>query len=181
MSNTIQIKRSSTANSVPTAGQLAQGELAVNLVDKKLYTKDNTNAVVELSFSINGLTTTAVATNDFLPFADTSNSGVNRKATVADILALGISTNNILSATAGASVGAVGTYAQLRTANITGPLAIANPGSLFAGSALLYSTGGGSVSSISPSGTWMLVGYLESLPSGSTGGSQRSSMWLRIS
>jgi hypothetical protein len=50
MSNTIQIKRSSTASSVPTAGQLAQGELAVNLVDKKLYTKDNTNAVVEMGF-----------------------------------------------------------------------------------------------------------------------------------
>jgi hypothetical protein len=49
MSNTIQIKRSSTASSVPTAGQLAQGELAVNLVDKKLYTKDNTNTVVELT------------------------------------------------------------------------------------------------------------------------------------
>jgi hypothetical protein len=48
MSNTIQIKRSSTANSVPTASQLAQGELAVNLVDKKLYTKDNTNAVVQI-------------------------------------------------------------------------------------------------------------------------------------
>jgi len=49
MSNTIQIKRSSTASSVPTAGQLAQGELAVNLVDKKLYTKDNTNTVIQLN------------------------------------------------------------------------------------------------------------------------------------
>jgi hypothetical protein len=49
MSNTIQIKRSSTAASVPTAGQLAVGELAVNLVDKKLYTKDALGAVVELT------------------------------------------------------------------------------------------------------------------------------------
>jgi hypothetical protein len=48
MSNTIQIKRSSTAASVPTAGQLAVGELAVNLADKKLFTKDASNAVVEL-------------------------------------------------------------------------------------------------------------------------------------
>jgi len=88
MSNTIQIKRSSTASSVPTAGQLAQGELAVNLVDKKLYTKDNTNAVVLLNpeFSINGLTTTTVATDDFLPFADTSDSGNPKKATVGSLI-----------------------------------------------------------------------------------------------
>jgi len=96
MSNTIQIKRSSTASSVPTAGQLAQGELAVNLVDKKLYTKDNTNAVVVLNpdpppaFNINGLTTTTVATNDFLPFADISDSGNPKKATVQDVVALGL-------------------------------------------------------------------------------------------
>jgi hypothetical protein len=61
MSNTIQIKRSSTASSVPTAGQLAQGELAVNLVDKKLYTKDNTNAVVELTTPAVTIASTAEA------------------------------------------------------------------------------------------------------------------------
>jgi hypothetical protein len=49
MSNTIQIKRSSTAASVPTAGQLAVGELAVNLADKKLFTKDASNVVVSLT------------------------------------------------------------------------------------------------------------------------------------
>jgi hypothetical protein len=49
MSNTIQIKRSSTAASVPTAGQLAVGELAVNLADRKLFTKNASNAVVELT------------------------------------------------------------------------------------------------------------------------------------
>lgn len=49
MSNTIQIKRSSTTAAVPTAGQLAQGELAVNLTDRKLYTKDASNAVVQLN------------------------------------------------------------------------------------------------------------------------------------
>jgi hypothetical protein len=48
MANTIQLKRSSTAGAVPTPEQLVQGEVAVNLVDKKLYTKDNTDTVVEL-------------------------------------------------------------------------------------------------------------------------------------
>jgi hypothetical protein len=64
MSNTIQIKRSSTASSVPTAGQLAQGELAVNLVDKKLYTKDNTNAVVELTAAIASTAEAQAGTNN---------------------------------------------------------------------------------------------------------------------
>jgi hypothetical protein len=49
MSNTIQIKRSSTAAAVPTAGQLAVGELAINLVDKRLFTKDASDAVISLT------------------------------------------------------------------------------------------------------------------------------------
>jgi hypothetical protein len=49
MSNTIQIKRSSTTASVPTAGQLAVGELAVNLADKRLFTKDASDAVISLT------------------------------------------------------------------------------------------------------------------------------------
>jgi hypothetical protein len=174
MSNTIQIKRSSTASSVPTTGQLAQGELAVNLVDKKLYTKDNTNAVVQLNpeFNINGLTTTAVDTNDFLPFADTSNSGVNRKATVADILALGISTNNILAATAGASVGAVGTYAHLRRNTIQA----LSPGTTIPGSQLVFSNNNALAGS-GVSGTWRLMGQLGTVNTPS----EATSVWLRIS
>ena len=54
MSNTIQIKRSSTAGSVPSAGSLAQGELAVNLADRKLYTKNASNAVVQLNPVLDG-------------------------------------------------------------------------------------------------------------------------------
>lgn len=39
MPNTIQTKRSSTLNDIPSAGQLVEGELAVNTNDKKLYSK----------------------------------------------------------------------------------------------------------------------------------------------
>jgi hypothetical protein len=49
MSNTIQIKRSTTAGAVPTAGQLAVGELAVNLADRKLFTKNASNVVVPVT------------------------------------------------------------------------------------------------------------------------------------
>ena len=53
MSNTIQIKRSSTAAAIPTAGQLAVGELAVNLADKKLFTKDAGGTVISLNPTFN--------------------------------------------------------------------------------------------------------------------------------
>lgn len=49
---TIITKNSSTAAAVPTAGQLVQGELAVNVTDKKVYTKDASSAVVKLVGSL---------------------------------------------------------------------------------------------------------------------------------
>jgi phage-related tail fiber protein len=50
MANTIRIRRSATASAVPTTGQLALGELAVNTFDGKLYLKrDNgTQSIVEV-------------------------------------------------------------------------------------------------------------------------------------
>jgi hypothetical protein len=51
MATKIVTKNSSTAASVPTAGQLVQGELAVNVADKKLYTKDSGGTVVELGIN----------------------------------------------------------------------------------------------------------------------------------
>lgn len=49
MPSTIITKNSSTASAVPSAGSLTQGELAVNVTDKKLYTKDAGGSVVELT------------------------------------------------------------------------------------------------------------------------------------
>lgn len=40
MTNTVLIKRSGTANSVPTAGQLANGEIAINYADGNLFYKN---------------------------------------------------------------------------------------------------------------------------------------------
>lgn len=49
MPTTIVTKNSSTASAVPSAGSLTQGELAVNVTDKKLYTKNSGGSVVELT------------------------------------------------------------------------------------------------------------------------------------
>lgn len=46
---TVRIKRSSTAGAVPTAGQIASGELALNTADRKLFAKDSSGAVFVLA------------------------------------------------------------------------------------------------------------------------------------
>lgn len=48
MATKIVTKNSSTASAVPTASDLVQGELAVNVTDGKLYTENASAAIVEL-------------------------------------------------------------------------------------------------------------------------------------
>ena len=48
MATKIVTKNSSTASAVPTASDLVQGELAVNVSDKRLFTEDNGGSIVEL-------------------------------------------------------------------------------------------------------------------------------------
>ena len=58
---TIITKNSSTASAAPVAGDLTKGELAVNVTDKKLYTKDNGGSVVKLVGSLGNQEANAVA------------------------------------------------------------------------------------------------------------------------
>jgi len=69
----VQVKRSETASAIPTAGQLAIGELAVNLTDKKIFSKKTDGTVVSLGgVEVNdGGAATSVAT---ISFADTAFS-----------------------------------------------------------------------------------------------------------
>ena len=56
MATKIVTKNSSTASAVPTASDLVQGELAVNVADKRLFTEDNAGAIVELGTNPSSLT-----------------------------------------------------------------------------------------------------------------------------
>ena len=58
MANAVRPKRSNTAASVPSAGSLAEGEIAANFVDLKIYGKDAAGNVQTLS---GGLATTSAA------------------------------------------------------------------------------------------------------------------------
>jgi len=55
---TIVTKNSSTASAVPTTSDLVQGELAVNVTDKRLFTENASTAIVELGTNPSSLTTT---------------------------------------------------------------------------------------------------------------------------
>lgn len=47
MANTIKLKRSGTSSQVPSS--LEHGEIAINYADGKIFYKNNSNQIVELS------------------------------------------------------------------------------------------------------------------------------------
>ena len=49
MTNTVQLKRSSIANSIPGAGNLVAGELAINYTDGNLFYKNSSNVVTVIA------------------------------------------------------------------------------------------------------------------------------------
>lgn len=79
-------------------------------------------------------------------------------ATVQSTAATAPTTAQVLSATAAASVGAVGTYAFCRTADVAGNPGNANPGTTVSGSSLRYSNVG-NVNGPTPAGTWRCMSY----------------------
>ena len=57
----IKPKRSETASSIPSTSDLAVGELGINTADKKIYTKNSSNVIVEVA---NSGVTEAIATDN---------------------------------------------------------------------------------------------------------------------
>ena len=107
------------------------------------------------------------------------------KGYVDSAIAAGPTTEQVLAATAGAAVGAIGTYV-LAWCNTDSDL---SPGDTVAGSSLRYANDGGNGgeagrSTIALSGTWRLMGSLgwRLGTSGYTGNStpHKTSLWLRI-
>lgn len=48
MTTVVQLKRSETSGSIPTASDIAVGELAVNLADGALYSKKTDGSIIEV-------------------------------------------------------------------------------------------------------------------------------------
>lgn len=73
MANTIQLRRSATANAVPTTTQLALGELAINTFDGKLYLKKNVSGV-ETIVDVTGGGGASISVSDTAPASPVNGS-----------------------------------------------------------------------------------------------------------
>ena len=93
MATKIVTKNSSTASAVPTASDLVQGELAVNVADKRLFTEDNGGAIVELGTNPSSLTVTGEITADGLTVDGTGNLGTIGNGAFNAAAALGFQSN----------------------------------------------------------------------------------------
>ena len=117
----IQLYSSSTATNVPLAANLANGELAINITDGKLFYKDNSSAVQVIGWKVvpataGGTGQTSYAVGDLL-YADTTTT----LAKLADV-----ATGNALIS---GGVGVAPSWGKIGlTTHVSGILPVANGG-----------------------------------------------------
>lgn len=71
----IKIKRFTTASDVPTTSELNDGEIAVNIVDKKIYVRDG-SSIIEVANTSGGSIDLSSVSQDIIPDANgTRNLG----------------------------------------------------------------------------------------------------------
>jgi len=77
----IKPKRTTTSGNVPSTANLEAGEVAINLADKKLFVRDTSNNVLELTTrtlnSLDNVNITGLADNQVLQYNSTSNKWEN--------------------------------------------------------------------------------------------------------
>jgi hypothetical protein len=122
MPTTIVTKNSSTASAVPSAGSLTQGELAVNVTDKKLYTKDSGGSVVELT----GLKSSDIGVSVQAYDADTAKTDTAQTYTAGQ-------RGEITTLTDGATITPDFADSNNFTVTLGGNRTLANPSNLVAG------------------------------------------------
>lgn len=152
----IKLYYSTTASATPSGANLANGELAINILDEKLYFKNNAGTVKLLASSSAAATTFSAGTTGFTP--NTATSGA---VTLAGTLGTANGGTNLTSFTSGGAL-----YATSTSALTTGTLPAASGGtgqSSYATGDLLYATGATTLAKL-PIGTNGF--YLKSTGSG---------------
>lgn len=108
MATKIILKKSNTAGAVPLTTDLEIGEVALNLVDRKIYTKNNSNVVVTLGSAFVGATAPTApsegdlwydATNDILKAyngATWNSAGYSNLAALEDVTLTSVGNGEIL-------------------------------------------------------------------------------------
>ena len=97
----IVTKNSSTASAVPSASDLVQGELAVNVADKRLFTEDNAAQIIEIGTNPSSITTAAITA--------TGTVTANSQLASSNLVATGGTVNGVIigGSTAAAITGTV--------------------------------------------------------------------------
>ena len=119
---TIVTKNSSTASAVPTTSDLVQGELAVNLVDKRLFTENASTQIVELGTNPSTITTATATVTGTLTANGTfaSSNAVLTGGTINGVVIGGSTPLAITGTTVTATTGFVGGLTGDVTGNLTG-------------------------------------------------------------
>ena len=95
---TIITKNSSTAAAVPTTSDLVQGELAVNVADKRIFTENSSTQIIELGTNPSSLTTPTATVTGTLTANGTFNSS-NAVVTGGSVNGVVIGASNPLAIT----------------------------------------------------------------------------------
>lgn len=115
MTSTIITKNSSTTSAVPASGDLVAGELAVNITDKKLFTKNASGTVVKVVGSLGNQEANAVAISGGTVAGVAQTNGTINGTVIGASTAAAI-TGTLITATTGFS----GTLTGDVTGNTTG-------------------------------------------------------------
>ena len=120
----IVTKNSSTASAVPTTSDLVQGELAVNLTDKRIFTENASTQIVELGTNPSTITTATATVTGTLTANGTfvSSNAVITGGTI-NATPIGATTpSTVRGTTVTATTGFVGGLTGNVTGNVTGNL-----------------------------------------------------------
>jgi len=161
---TIVTKNSSTASDVPSSSDLVQGELAVNVADKRLFTENASATVVEIGTNPTSVTTGALSSTGI-----TCSGTVNGTVITATTNFAGNITGNVTGNVTGAVTGNVtgdvtgnitgtgsSSLTTLATTNLTAG-GLAYPTADGAALTVLSTDGSGTLSFISVSGVYDLA------------------------
>jgi hypothetical protein len=122
---TIVTKNSSTASAVPLTSDLVQGELAVNLVDKRIFTENASAQIIELGTNPSEINTATATVTGTLTANGTfaSSNAVLTGGTINGVVIGGSTPLAITGTTVTANTGFVGGLTGDVTGNLTGNVA----------------------------------------------------------
>jgi hypothetical protein len=106
----IKHPRLTTAGAKPTTAQIAQGQIAINLTDRKIYTLDQTGAIQQLGVALSDLSTVAQtgSYNDLLNKPNISSAYVLPAATSSVLGGVYVPASGGLGLTAGGALSNTG-------------------------------------------------------------------------